>query len=196
MAVNILPEAELLRQLLEYDPETGSIRHRQRPRSMFVNDRLCNSWNSRCAGKSALSEAKGYYTVRLFRKNWAAHRIAYKIFHGTEPPPLLDHKNRNGLDNRIDNIRSATKSQNASNASARRDSETGIRGVYAFRIRGQAHGWASCICVKGKTIHLGTFRSIEAAKAAYDAASIRHFGEFASCATGKDPLATLYEDRR
>lgn len=91
---------------------------------------------------------------------------------------LVDHKNRNSLDNRRDNLRRATHSQNACNRSKRKTKTTSrYIGVYFQKSAGK---WATFIRNKGKKTWLGYYvNEVEAAKA-YDAAARKYHGEFAS----------------
>lgn len=91
----------------------------------------------------------------------------------------LDHINRDRLDNRLDNLRLVTPSQNAANRSLRSDSTSGYKGVTLMRSTGR---WR--VCVRSK--YIATFSDkIEAAKA-YDEAAAKEFGEFASLNFPKD----------
>jgi hypothetical protein len=86
---------------------------------------------------------------------------------------LVDHKNRDGLDNRRGNLRPASKSQNAANAPRRSDSTNQFKGVRPSS--GGRPSWVARI----QNRHLGTFPTEEAAALAYDAAARETFGEFA-----------------
>ncbi len=86
----------------------------------------------------------------------------------------VDHKNRNGLDNRRANLRIATPSQNNANSKIPINNTSGFKGV-AFRKK----KWEAYIMVNQKKIHLGRFLAKELAAAARSKAGQDYFGEFA-----------------
>lgn len=87
----------------------------------------------------------------------------------------IDHVNRDGLDNRRCNLRSATGSQNAANRAMRPNNTSGYRGVVQTR-----HGrWRAQIRVDTKFQYLGTYDTPEQAARAYDSAAVAAWGEFA-----------------
>jgi hypothetical protein len=125
-------------------------------------------------------------------RNWCAHRSRNTVYALTSPhrgrqipmhrqildadPALhVDHKDGDGLNNRRSNLRVATVAQNARNRATRRDSSSGVKGVYFDKDRLR---WRAAICVAGKITFLGSFSSLEAAAAAYADASARLHGEF------------------
>jgi len=91
---------------------------------------------------------------------------------------FVDHINGDGLDNRRENIRLATKRQNSQNMVRKRPNKTSrFKGVS----KSQHHnGWRATIKVNGARIHLGYFKDESDAARAYDAAAIEHFGPFAA----------------
>jgi hypothetical protein len=90
---------------------------------------------------------------------------------------LVDHKNRNTLDNRRDNLRIATVSQNACNC--RRNKSNASSQFKGVCLEKRIAKWIAVISRHGKRIHLGTFdNEIDAAKA-YDEAAKKYHGEFA-----------------
>lgn len=95
------------------------------------------------------------------------------------PGHETDHINNNGLDNRRDNLRYATRSQNTSHPAVtkRRGLTSSYRGVF-WHARRQR--WHAQISVNNRRRHLGTFRSERVAALVYDNAAIAAFGEFAS----------------
>jgi hypothetical protein len=88
-----------------------------------------------------------------------------------------DHRNHDGLDNRIANLRLPRGPQNDHNRRVKLTSGSGLKGVYYDKRKTQP--WQAYITVAGKRQHLGYFAEKEAAGAAYDDAARQHFGEFA-----------------
>jgi hypothetical protein len=89
---------------------------------------------------------------------------------------LTDHANRNTLDNRRENLRDATGSQNAANRPVRCTSTTGFKGVSRAPTKGK---WTARIGANWNPRHLGTYSTPEDAARAYDAAARVAYGEFA-----------------
>jgi hypothetical protein len=97
----------------------------------------------------------------------------------TDSKTKVDHRNRYGLDNRRNNLRITTNSQNGANANkSRRRSSSRFKGVSWHKRIGK---WSAHIGIKYKLIHLGYFAEELDAARAYDAAARKHFGDFAKC---------------
>lgn len=177
MAPRILPDAEFLRQIFSYDPDTGEVRHRHRPDHHFLNPSRAKARNSRCAGKIATSTQgkTGYLTVQIGAKNYLAHRVIYKIVYDVEPPAVLDHINGNKKDNRIANLRAATKSTNGYNRHAPTSNKSGHKGVIFDRRYGTYY--ATCT-VNKKQHYIGAFKTLSDAASAYEAYAKSAHGEF------------------
>ena len=117
------------------------------------------------AGEIAGSNARGYLRIHIDGRDYFAHRLAWLYVHGHMPPFLLDHKNHNKADNRIGNLRLATKAQNAQNTrSILTKSRSGLIGAAWSSQLGK---WLSRIRIDGKKIYLGVFTTPEKAHAAY-----------------------------
>lgn len=95
---------------------------------------------------------------------------------GAWPEHKVDHWDRDGLNNRWANLRSATVSQNLQNSGIRADNTSGFKGVSWSSSRGK---WVAQISIYGKRTPLGRYFIKDEAIAAYRAAAERHFGEFA-----------------
>jgi len=97
---------------------------------------------------------------------------------------LVDHKNRNTLDNRRDNLRIATHSQNQFNKSkTSQKTSSKFVGVYLDKTY---HLWAARISHHGKSLWLGRFKSEAEAARAYDRAAIQYHADFARLNFSRD----------
>lgn len=148
---------EWIRTNLTYDPTSGVV-----------------------SGSASLRFKDGYVLVTVGepgqKKEMTAHRVAWFLHCGTWPS-AVDHKNMIRDDNRIENLREASHSQNASNTVRRHQGarvKSKYKGVYHDRGR-----WQAKIKHNGKDMYLGVFATEEEAHAAYAAAAVRLHGEFA-----------------
>jgi hypothetical protein len=163
MAPKPLPSAEHLRAVFRYDRVSGRLHWRAR-----VGVRGARA----LAGQPAGGVCKGVWTVCL--KGYGiliAHRVIWKMMHGVDPQEV-DHKDGDPLNNRLGNLRNATRAQNTRNRG--RKERAGYRGVSR-----QGNRWCARIRVDGRLIHLGSFADPESAYAAYVRAAKKHFGAFA-----------------
>lgn len=88
----------------------------------------------------------------------------------------VDHKNLNTLDNRRENLRLATRSQNRANGKLQRNSTSGYKGVTFDKASGK---WIAQIKYQGRRYHLGICNTPEEAHQLYCVAATRLYGEFA-----------------
>jgi hypothetical protein len=123
-----------LRDALAYDPETGEFRWK-------------TSGPKRTAGAKAGHVAKsGYVILTAANYQVTGHRLAWAFVYGEIPTFWIDHINGVRSDNRIANLRAATPSQNLANRGVRKDSASGIKGVYQNKRTGK---WEARIAVGG-----------------------------------------------
>jgi hypothetical protein len=164
--------SELIRELLDYDPETGVFRWRTRTSSKTkvgdIADKPC---------------AHGYLRISIFYKKYLSHRLAWLYVHG-EFHPLVEHKNRNPSDNRISNLRIGSSAENGWNRSFNKNNKLGLKGVVFTQNK-----WRARIDVNGRVIYLGYFQTPREAAAAYNDAAVRYHGEFA-CLNALDQAET------
>lgn len=179
MTVKVLPDTEVLRQLLRYDEKNGDLYWKDRDISMFVDERSFNSFHSQFANEKAGSlktkEGGKYIVINLFGKTTLAHRVIWKMHYGTDPPPILDHIDGDGTNNKIENLREATIHQNGWNSKKSKRNNSGFKGV-SFNT--EKKKWRAAIHVEGKTRLLGYFNTPEEAGEAYKKASIELHGSF------------------
>jgi HNH endonuclease len=165
---NLLPSVDELRRIFEYDPETGLVTWRV---DRFNRLRRCVAK----AGETAGAFHHGYRLISLGRREdrayFHAHRIAWKLFYGEEPPGQIDHIDRDRGNNAIANLRAASQLGNAANRSLAKDNKSGCTGVGWYE---RCQKWRAYI----KSTHLGYFAEYQDAVAAREKAATEVFGAF------------------
>ena len=147
---------ESLKSLLTYYPETGG----------FL-------WN--ISGKIAgTQESSGYLAIQVCGKKYKAHRLAFLYMKGYMPK-VVDHVDRNRINNRWDNLRECTSSQNQIN-SAKRISKSGVTGVTWVEHMSK---WRLRPVVGGRRVTIGFYSTIGEARVASANARKTHYGDFA-----------------
>lgn len=148
---------ERLKEVMQYDPETGKF-----CRLITTNHR------AKAGDEPGWNHCQGYRAIAIDGRCYLAHRLAWFFMTG-EWPVEVDHRNRNRLDNRWENLRNVTHQQNAQNVAVEKDFKltTKLAGVSWDK---STSNWKSSICVDGRQKHLGRFDTDAAAHAAYVAA--------------------------
>ena len=131
---------EHIGEWLSYDADSGELAWTQSRRAGWV-------------GKPVRGLDKGYYSLFFEGKKYEAHRVAWFLHYGEQPPAVIDHINEVRNDNRAVNLRSASRSLNGLNSSK-------AKGYYLHKPRGT---WAAKI---GRKV-LGYYKTPEEARAAY-----------------------------
>lgn len=143
--------AERARELLHYDPETGSLAWKISP-SKKVR-----------AGAVAGSIVDGYVAVGIDKVLHKGHRVAWLISNGSWPRGFIDHIDGVRSNNRLANLREATPLLNQQNhRRAQSNSSTGVMGVFP-----KGERFLTRIKVFGKAKHLGVYDTPEEAHQAY-----------------------------
>lgn len=119
---------------------------------------------------------KGYRATKIGGKHYCVHRLIWLWHHG-DMPENLDHINRNSLDNRIENLRVASASENMMNRKLFSNSTSGCRGVSWHKQRGV--WWAYVDCNKRRK-SLGYFEDLELADLVATEARAKFHGQFAT----------------
>jgi hypothetical protein len=119
----------------------------------------------------------GYKRFSAYGKSWLIHRVIFAINHGWFPK-IVDHINRDKLDNRIENLRCARATRNnVVNSPIRSDNTSGFRGVIGHK---QAAGWvAQGSRADGTRKHLGVYTCPKEAALAYNHHAEEVYGPFA-----------------
>ena len=178
MASKALPSQEVLRQLLDYNPDTGLLTWRHRgieffhPSETRSAPHICSLWNARYAGTPALnhSDKQGYRCGAILGQNWKAHRIIWKLAHNIDADQI-DHINGATGDNRLENLRNVDQTENSRNLRVYARNHSGVHGVVWHK---RIAKWAAQIKAGPKTNHLGYFDLFQDAVAVRKAAERAH----------------------
>lgn len=155
---------ERVRALLDYNADTGVFTWKVR--------RGCRSAGS-IAGCLHESAAYKCIVIRVDGALEKAHRLAWLHVHGLTPD-IIDHINRDATDNRLANLRVATRAQNQANSKRPKQMSSPYRGVtYGY------NGYTAQISHKNKSVYLGRFKTAEEAYVAWCKAAKKLRGDFA-----------------
>lgn len=143
--------------------DDGQLIWKERPRSHFNSKAAWCSFNARFSGKPAgYNHPDGYIRVRADGALYLSHRIIYEMFNGKFVGEI-DHIDRNKSNNRIDNLRTATREQNTRNFPSRGAVQS--KGVYYNKKKKK---YISTIYFNGRNNYLGQFDDEVSAAEAYD----------------------------
>jgi hypothetical protein len=153
-------DATYLRSLFSYDPDTGKFARR-------------HAWGSQPEGSEpgGLSP-QGYKQIGVKNRTYPAHRLAWLYVFGEWPVSLVDHVNRNRLDNRICNLRVSCYSKNAHNVFSDRVRGVRMKTERELKRDGRRRPWEASISVQGKRLHLGCYTTFDEAVAARKKAEV------------------------
>ncbi len=164
--------------------QDGKLFWLERPREHFASRWAYLVWNKAHAGQEA--GCVGFKSTKCPRWRIGVDDAIYfrailvwALFNG-EIKKGLDHKNRNSLDDHIENLRPATKQQNAANTGLSSQNTSGFKGVHWCK---RSRKWIARIHVNQKGKHIGSFDNPETAGEAYMNEAQKCFGEFA-CGSG------------
>ena len=142
---------ERLKELFEYDPESG----------LFTRAKAIKGY--RKGQQAGTDNGRGYIRLVIDGRGVLAHRLAWFYVHGEWPEGEIDHINRIPNDNRIENLRVVTRSQNLVNKGLDRRNTSGVTNVTFDRHRNR---WTAQMRRDGRQYNLGRFtdkeRAIEA----------------------------------
>lgn len=171
------PTRERLSEYFRYEPSTGHLIRKQRARSDYKLERNYKIHLSKVGSIAGTINAGGYLKVSVDGFTHSAHRVAWMLHYGEwvdYPKFEIDHINNNTLDNRIENLRKVTKSDNQRNASPRKNNTSGVHGVNwkpKYNLTPGDGRWVARIWDGPRHVYLGSFKNIE------DAARVRREAE-------------------
>lgn len=160
---------ERLKELLHYNPDTG----------VFTRNTSGRRWKAGETSGCLLNT--GYIAIRMDKKNYQAHRLAWLYIHGRLPDNEIDHINGVRSSNGILNLREASRSENSQNR--RGPISKNVSGYLGVRFAAERNKYVATIGIDGKYTFLGRFDTAIEASCAYLAAKreMHPFGEIAKC---------------
>lgn len=154
------PDIVRLRECFNYDANSGVL-------TWKISPRVCTPPGTIAGAKND----QGYIVVNTDKHPLRVHRIAWALHYGEDVARgfEIDHINGNRSDNRICNLRLATRGENNQNSKIRANNKTGVKGVHLRKDTGK---YSASICVNGEVTNLGSYATLEEASAARGRASL------------------------
>ena len=156
--------AEILRDSLRYDPDTGEFRWKMIDKHSWVKV-------GDIAGFSC--PTNGYHLIKIGGRSYRAHRLAWLYMTGEWPNDRIDHRNTNKADNRWSNLREATHGQNMIHSAPYKKRLPLPKGVFK-----NGNKFGSQIRFEGKKVFLGNHATPELAHQRYIEEAEKLHGEF------------------
>jgi hypothetical protein len=153
-----------LKQVLNYNPDTGEFRWKEPGPRRTVGG---------IAGTSP--DGKRHVAIMIDGRIFYAHRLAWMYIYGVMPY-MIDHRDTNKGNNRISNLRITDQSRNLANRGMTAKNTSGYKGVYW---NSSCKKWYALIRVRGERITIGKHEDPTVAHEMYKEAAIKYFGEFA-----------------
>jgi len=139
---------------------------------LYWKNCLYKAYNGKKAGGI---HQTGYWRLKINKKSYQAHRVIFAMHHG-HMPKQIDHIDGNKSNNKIENLREATPSQNGWNRFLQKNNKSGIKGI---SWRKDCNRWLAQVRVNYKIFYLGLFEDVEKAKIALSEFRSKHHGNFA-----------------
>ncbi|HJE69861.1 HNH endonuclease [Pseudomonas oryzihabitans] len=140
---------EVVKEMLSYDPDSG------------VFTWKVSRGRSPAGAIAGTKHARGYVVIKINKKDYLAHRLAWLLHTGKMPTSEIDHINGVTSDNRIANLRDVSHRENLRNTSLFRTNRSGHPGVRFVSRRGH---WIAEITNGDSAIYLGSFKTMEEAR--------------------------------
>jgi len=158
-----MPPQELLLDLFTYSVVEGSLYWRKRP-----------SPKASLTLPAGCTDPEGYRVIAIKGTTYRRHRLIWAYFHDDPGPFEIDHINRIKGDDRLENLRLASRAENSFNTRYSTN-KSGAPGVCWHK---RDKKWRASIKRSGANVHLGYFDDLEDARKAYIEASIEIHRDF------------------
>jgi len=137
--------------------------------------KVCKSNRATIGTMAGYQNKQGYKFIRINKKVYPLHKLVFCLFNGYMPKEI-DHIDINPFNNKIENLRECTKSQNQHNKKLQSNNTSGVKGVYWNKRLGK---WMARIKLFSKYIYLGYFEDLEFAELVIYEARLKYHGQFA-----------------
>ena len=168
------PTQDALREVFDYDSERGALVYRKAP-----------PFRPHLLGTHAgYLRPDGYHDTAFKGRSFKTHRLIYIHQVGAIPDKkTIDHIDRDGSNNRIENLRVATRPQQSANRVPRRGFYKHVQGKWHARLRYQR-----------KLYNLGLYKTALTARLAYEKECIATLGEFSPAAYFTEALSNIFAE--
>lgn len=137
--------------------------------------RVSRGGKTKAGDIAGCNETKGYWCIRYKRIAYKAHRLVWLYVYGKFPNGQIDHIDGNKSNNRVENLRECSQSENQRNVLLRQDNTSGFKCVSKDKKTGK---WKVRAQIEGKRKFLGYFNTPEEASDAYQEFTKLHHKEF------------------
>jgi hypothetical protein len=128
-----------------------------------------------------INKTNGYRIMKVYGKTYSVHQIVFLMNHGFIPKEI-DHINGNRADNRIENLREVTRSQNQMNIGLRKTNTSGVKNVHWKK---QHKKWQVSMYIHGKRKDFGRYDDLELAELVAMEVRDKYHGEYANHGVGE-----------
>lgn len=160
---------EIVFGLLSYDKNSGDF-------TWLVRRNAVRAPAGGRAGTTHTSRNKSYIVIIINGKQYKAHHLAWLFHYGEWPDSDLDHRDGDGTNNRITNLRPCNMSENKANSKRYKNNKSGFKGVFWDK---KEQRFVVSIQWEKKRRKIGRFKTLEEAASAYKRAAEGLFGDFA-----------------
>ena len=158
-----LPDIEIINELFTYCPQTG-----------VLTRAISTASNARAGDTVGSVDRYGYLRARAMGAEYKVHRIIWKIIHGIEPIGEIDHIDGNPANNRADNLRLASRRENAHNTRLFRNNTSGHKGI-SWNVTSKR--WDARLAMGGGIVFRGRYVELQdAIEAVKEARKTNHKG--------------------